>query len=54
MESHLGLILEQSWKILYGSFDGSNDFQLGGLLIAYSLGYTGGKVIGSDEGVKLG
>ena len=38
---------------LYGSLDGSNDGKLEGLLRGGSLGYTNGKVLGSDEGIKL-
>ena len=36
-----------------GSFDGSNDGNLEGLFLGGSLGYTDGKLIGSDEVVKL-
>ena len=36
------------------SFDGSNENKLERLLLGISLGYTNGKVIGSDEGIKLG
>ena len=39
---------------LYGSFDASNDGNLEGLLLGDSLGSTGVKVLGSDEGIKLG
>ena len=39
---------------LDGFFDGSNDGKLDRLLLIYSLVYTDGKVIGSDEGIKLG
>ena len=35
------------------SFDGSNDRKLEGLLIGGSLGYTYGKVLGSDERIRL-
>ena len=38
---------------LDGSFDGSNDGNLQGLMFVYSLGYTDDKVIGSEEGTKL-
>ena len=38
---------------LYGSFDGSNDGKLGGLLLGESLVSKDGKVISSDEGIKL-
>ena len=37
-----------------GSFDGSTDDKLEGLLIGGSFVYTDGKVIVSDEGIKLG
>ena len=39
---------------LYWSSDGSNDINFDVLLLGDSLGYTDGKVIGSDEGIKLG
>ena len=39
---------------LDGSFDVSNDENLEGLLLRGSVGYTDGKVLGSDEGIKLG
>ena len=39
---------------LDGSLDGFNDDKLEGLLIEGSLGYNHGKVIGSDEAIKLG
>ena len=35
------------------SFDGSNDGKLEGLLLGDSLGSTDGKVLVSDEGIKL-
>ena len=38
---------------LEGSFDISNDGNLEVLFLVVSLGYTDGKVIGSDEGIKL-
>ena len=39
---------------LYGSFDSSYDCKIEVSLIGESLGSTEGKVIGSDEGIKLG
>ena len=39
---------------LDGYVDGYNDGKLGVLLIGGSLVYTDGKVLGSDEGIKLG
>ena len=36
---------------LYVSFDGSNDGKLEGLFLVDSLGYNGGKLLGSDESV---
>ena len=39
---------------LDGSLDFSNDVKLEGLFFGGSLGYTHGKVLGSDEGIKLG
>ena len=39
---------------LYGSTDYSNDGKLEGLFLGGSLGYTDGKVLYSDEGIKLG
>ena len=36
------------------SFDGSNDDNLEGLFLEDSPGYTGGKFIGYNEGIKLG
>ena len=38
----------------YGFFDGLDSGNLKALLIGESLEYTDGKVIGSDEGIKLG
>ena len=38
---------------LNGSFDDSNDNKLKGLLLIDSLGYTEGKVLDSDEGIKM-
>ena len=54
MESKLFLIWEQIWASLLGSFDGSNDINIEGLLIEDSLGSIDGKVLGYDEGKKLG
>ena len=48
------LTLEQSWDLLDGNIDGSNDGKLESLLLGDSLGFTDGKVIGSDEGIKMG
>ena len=39
---------------LHGSFDGSNDIKLEGLLLGVLLGSTNYKALGSDEGIKLG
>ena len=39
---------------LYGYIDGYNYFNLEVLLLGQSLVYTDGKVLGSDEGIKLG
>ena len=39
---------------LDGSFDISNDVNIEVLLLVVSLEYTDGKVLGSDEGIKLG
>ena len=39
---------------LDGSFDGSNDVKLEGLLLGDSLVYNDGKVLGYYEGIKLG
>ena len=36
------------------SFDGSNDGKLDTVFLVDSMGYTDGKMIGSDEGIKLG
>ena len=47
-------MLEQIWDILDGSLDGSNDGKLEGLLLGGSKGSTDCRVIGSDEGIKLG
>ena len=50
----LGLDVIIELVSLDGSFDGSNDVNIEGLLLGDSLGYTGGKVLGYDEGIKLG
>ena len=52
MDPHLGLMLEHS--SLYGSVDGSNYLKIEVLLLGDSLVYTDGKVLGYDEGIKLG
>ena len=39
---------------LYGSFDGSNNGKIEGLLLGESLGYTYVNVSRTDEGIKLG
>ena len=39
---------------LYGSFDGSIDVKAEELFLGDSLGSTDNKVLGSDEGIKLG
>ena len=39
---------------LDGAFDGSNYGNIEGLFLIDPLGYTGGKVLGSDKGIKLG
>ena len=36
------------------SLDGSNDFKLEGLLLGDSLVFISGKLLGSDEGIKMG
>ena len=38
---------------LDGSFDGYNDGNIEGFFFGYSLVYTDGKVLGSDEDIKL-
>ena len=50
----LGIGVGTELAPLDGSFGGSNDDNLEGLLLENLLVYTGGKVIGSDEGMKLG
>ena len=54
MESHLGLMLEHSWDLLYKSLDGSNDGRIEGLFIGSSLGSTDDKLLVSDEVIKMG
>ena len=49
-----GLDVGTNLGSLDGSFDGSNDGKLEGLFLVGSLVYTDGKVLGSDEGIKLG
>ena len=53
MVFHLASRFTTELGYLYGSFDGSNDGKLVGLLIIRSLVSTYGKVIGSNEGIKL-
>ena len=48
----LGIDVGIELGFLDGSFDGSNYGKLEGLLLGDSLGYTDGKVIGYDEGIK--
>ena len=50
----LGLDVGTYLDSLDGSFDGSNYSKIWVLLIVDSLGSTDGKVIGSDECIKLG
>ena len=50
----LGLDFGTDMGALDGSFEGSKSDKLKMLLLRDSLGYTGGKVLGSDEGIKLG
>ena len=50
----LGLDVGRYLSALYGSLDSSNYVKIEGLLLGDSLGSTGGKVLGSDEGIKLG
>ena len=50
----LGIDIGTYLSSLDGYFDGSNDVKLEKLFIGDSLGYTDGKVPGSDEGTKLG
>ena len=53
MESYFDAVLEQIWA-QYMGFNGSNGGKLEGLLPTESLGSTDGKLLGSDEVVKLG
>ena len=50
----LRLVVGTKMGSLDGSFDVSNDGNLKGLLNVESMGFTDGKVLGSDEGIKLG
>ena len=47
-------MLEQSWDFLDGWFYGYNDVNIEGLLIGGLLRSSNGKVLGSDEDIKLG
>ena len=49
----LGIDIGTEMGFLDVSFDGSNYGKLEGLFIVYSMGYTGGKVLGSNERIKL-
>ena len=49
----LGLEIEIELVSLDGSFDGSNNGILERLFLGDSLGYIYGKVLGSDEGIKV-
>ena len=48
----LGIDIGTELGFLDGSLNVSNDGKLEGLLLGDSLGYTDGKVIGYDEGIK--
>ena len=50
----IGLDVGTELESLNGSFDGSNDGKFEKLLLVESLVSTDGKVLGSDEGIKLG
>ena len=50
----LGVNVETEMGYFDGSFDGSYDCKIELLLFGDSLGSTYGKVICSDEGIKLG
>ena len=50
----LGIDVGTDMGYLYGSFDGSNYCKIQGLFLVVSLVYTNGKVLGYDEGIKLG
>ena len=54
MESHLGLMLKQIWALYMDPLMVSNDGKIEGLFLGDSLGYINGKVLGYDEGIKLG
>ena len=49
-----GLDIGTELGSLYESFDGSNDGKIERLFLGESLRYTDCKVIGSDEGIKMG
>ena len=49
----IGIYVGTDMESLDVSFDGSNYGKLEGLFIVYSMGYTGGKVLGSNERIKL-
>ena len=49
----LGVDIVTYMSPLDESFGGSNDGNLEGLFLGESLGYTYGKVLGADEGIKL-
>ena len=53
-ESILGIYVVTYLGSLDGSFDGSNGGKLERLLLRDSLGFTDGKMYGSDKGIKLG
>ena len=50
----LGIDVVTELGSLDESFDGSNDVKLEVLLLGGLLGFTDGKVLGSDEGIKTG
>ena len=49
----LGLNVVTDLGSLEGSFDGAYDVNLDKVLFEGLLGYTSGKLLGSDEGIKL-
>ena len=49
----LGIDIGTELGFLDWSFDGSNDRKVGVLFLGDLLGYNYGKVLGSDEGIKL-
>ena len=49
----LGIDVGTEMRYLDGYFDGSNYGNIEVILIGDSMGYTDGKVLGSDEGIKL-